>query len=194
MARIARVVAPTGRRSIATGGAARPQCGPTRNPWKAYEYVGRDEIPASLSRRRNNMPGFHPGLRCSACSAVSAVKAAGRCHCHSAPACRQAGSALVTPLPALAYKNNACGAIVSPSSALVYKNRCPRVSRSLFPVPRSPLLGVIHNGVWPCVHVKTVKFGSKSIKKTTFSVKKGSKRRAFRHAHLNILGGHPLWR
>jgi len=41
---------------------------------------------------------------------------------------------------------------------------------------------------------KTIKFESKSIKKATFSVKKASKRRAFRHAHLNILGGHPLWR
>jgi len=41
---------------------------------------------------------------------------------------------------------------------------------------------------------KTIKFGSKSIKKATFSVKKASKRRAFRHAHLDILGGHPLWR
>jgi len=41
---------------------------------------------------------------------------------------------------------------------------------------------------------KTVKFGSKSIKKATFSVKKASKRRAFRHAHLNILGVDPLWR
>jgi hypothetical protein len=41
---------------------------------------------------------------------------------------------------------------------------------------------------------QTIKFVSKSIKKATFSVKKGSKRRAFRHAHLNILGGHPLWR
>ena len=40
----------------------------------------------------------------------------------------------------------------------------------------------------------SIKFESKSIKKATFSVKKGSKRRAFRHAHLNILGGHPLWR
>ena len=38
---------------------------------------------------------------------------------------------------------------------------------------------VIHNGVWPCVHVKTVKFGSKSIKRATYSVKKGSKRRVF---------------
>jgi hypothetical protein len=55
-------------------------------------------------------------------------------------------------------------------------------------------LGVIHNGVWPFVHVKTIKFGSKSVKKATFSVKKASKRRAFRHAHLNILGCHPLWR
>ena len=28
------VSAPTGRRVVAAGGAARPQCGPTRNPWK----------------------------------------------------------------------------------------------------------------------------------------------------------------
>ena len=28
------------------------------------QHVGRDGIPAFLSRRRNNMPGFHPGLRC----------------------------------------------------------------------------------------------------------------------------------
>ena len=42
--------------------------------------------------------------------------------------------------------------------------------------------------------LQTIKFGSKSVKKATFSVKKASKRRAFRHAHLNIRGGHPLWR
>jgi hypothetical protein len=85
-------------------------------------------------------------------------------------------SALVTPLPALAYKNSACGAIVSPSSALTYKNRCPQASGSPFPVPRSRLLGVIHNGVCQSVHVKNrqirvkidqngVKFGSKSDQK-----------------------------
>ena len=38
---------------------------------------------------------------------------------------------------------------------------------------------------------KTIKFESKSIKKATFSVKKRSKTRAFRHAHLNIWGGSP---
>jgi len=41
---------------------------------------------------------------------------------------------------------------------------------------------------------QTIKFVSKSIKKATFSVKKRSKTSAFRHAHLNILGCHPLWR
>ena len=41
---------------------------------------------------------------------------------------------------------------------------------------------------------QTIKFESKSIKKATFSVKKRSKRRAFRHAHLNILPLYPLWR
>ena len=40
----------------------------------------------------------------------------------------------------------------------------------------------------------SIKFGSKSIKKATFSVKKASKKRAFRHAHLNILGVDPLCR
>jgi len=52
----------------------------------------------------------------------------------------------------------------------------------------------MHNGAWEYVHAKTIKFRSKSIKKATFSVKKRSKRRAFRHAHLNILGVDPLWR
>ena len=84
-----------------------------------------------------------------------------------------------------------CFALVTPAPALVYKNGCPQVSGCPFPAPGSPLLGVIHNGVWPCVHVKTIKFGSKSVKKATFSVKKASKRRAFRHAHLNIWGGTP---
>jgi hypothetical protein len=31
------VSAPTGLWNVATGGAARPCCGPTRNPWKANE-------------------------------------------------------------------------------------------------------------------------------------------------------------
>jgi hypothetical protein len=42
-------------------------------------------------------------------------------------------SALVTPLPALAYKNSAYRAIVSPCSALTYKNGCPQVSGAPFP-------------------------------------------------------------
>ena len=33
---------------------------------RGLQHVGRDEIPASLSRRPNGMPGFHPGLRCFA--------------------------------------------------------------------------------------------------------------------------------
>jgi hypothetical protein len=98
-------------------------------------------------------------------------------------------------------------ALRTPHSALRTLNSCsrltlrPRVSPGfrfsaslLLIVYLSTAPKVIHNGVWPFVHVKTIKFGSKSIKKATFSVKKGSKRRAFRHAHLNILGGHPLWR
>jgi hypothetical protein len=65
----------------------------------------------------------------------------------------------------------------------------------MFPIPDVAFSQqVFHNGVCPSVHAKTIKFGSKSIKKATFSVKKASKRRAFRHAHLNILGVDPLWR
>jgi hypothetical protein len=103
------------------------------------------------------------------------------CIPHSAPACRQAGSALVTPVPALLYKNSSCGVLVTLLPALTYKNRCPQVSGAPFPVPvpgspfpvpallynhrcpqvsgcpfpvpGSPLLGVIHNGVCQCVHV-----------------------------------------
>jgi len=81
-----------------------------------------------------------------------------------------------------------------PVPAFAPLHGCPQVSGSLFPVPRSPLLGVIHNGVCPCGHVKTIKFGSKSIKRATDSDQKRSKQSAIRHAHLNILGGHPLWR
>jgi hypothetical protein len=33
------VSAPTGRRIVAAGGAARPPCGPTRNPWKEGEEI-----------------------------------------------------------------------------------------------------------------------------------------------------------
>ena len=68
-----------------------------------------------------------------------------------------------------------------------------------FPVPCSPfpVPGFWELSTTSYAHAsmsQTIKFESKSIKKATFSVKKGSKRRAFRHAHLNILGGHPLWR
>ena len=42
--------------------------------------------------------------------------------------------------------------------------------------------------------LKTVKFESKSVKRATDSDQKRSKPSAFRHAHLNILGSHPLWR
>ena len=77
---------------------------------------------------------------------------------------------------------------------------------ALFPVPRSrpARLGGFPTLLF-CIKLstaayaqeclsKTIKFESKSIKKATFSVKKASKKRAFRHAHLNIWGGHPLWR
>ena len=43
------------------------------------------------------------------------------------------------------------------------------------PLAGSPLLGVIHNGVCPSVHVKTIKFGSKSIKTGSNSGQKGIK-------------------
>jgi len=45
MAGMAQLAAPTGRRVVATGGAARPQCGPTRNPWKADEGKGVGVFP-----------------------------------------------------------------------------------------------------------------------------------------------------
>jgi len=48
---------------------------------------------------------------------------------------------------------------------------------------------VIHNGVCASVHVKSHQIPIKIDQTATFSVKKGSKRRAFRHAHLNIWGG-----
>jgi len=38
--------------------------------------------------------------------------------------------------------------------AFAARHGCPQVSGRPFPVPRSPLLGVIHNGVCPSVHVK----------------------------------------
>ncbi|MCX5676913.1 MAG: hypothetical protein NTX87_18135, partial [Planctomycetota bacterium] len=70
----------------------------------------------------------------------------------------------------------------------------------LFPVPGSPFPTLLFRNklstaayAQECMS-KTIKFESKSIKKATFSVKKRSKKRAFRHAHLYILGGHPLWR
>ena len=66
------------------------------------------------------------------------------------------------------------------------------VPRSRFPVPRFWELSTTAYA-HPSMS-KTIKFGSKSVKKATFSVKKASKRRAFRHAHLNIWGSHPLWR
>jgi len=44
-------------------------------------------------------------------------------------------------------------ALLTPVPAILYGHGCPQVSGSLFPVPCSPLLGVIHNGVCPSVHV-----------------------------------------
>ena len=76
----------------------------------------------------------------------------------------------------------------------------PPLGGFLFPVPRSRFPSLFFcNKLSTTAYAqeclsKTIKFESKSIKKATFSVKKASKRRAFRHAHLNILGGHPLWR
>jgi len=111
-------------------------------------------------------------------------------------------SALVTPVPALVYKNRCpqvsglpavawakAGSRLSPLGTGVPRFPAPRF-RS--PVPRFWELSTTAYAQ-ECLS-KTIKFGSKSIKKATFSVKKASKRRAFRHAHLNILGGHPLWR
>ena len=79
---------------------------------------------------------------------------------------------------------------------------CPfPVPRSPFPVPNSRRCLFASSYPQRRMPIRackkpsnSIKFGSKSIKKATFSVKKRSKTRAFRHAHLNILGGHPLWR
>ena len=77
-----------------------------------------------------------------------------------------------------------------------YKVCSPVVSWRL--CVRSPTL-LFRNKLSTSAHAhyhmsNSIKFESKSIKKATFSVKKASKKRAFRHAHLNIWGGHPLWR
>jgi hypothetical protein len=56
---------------------------------------------------------------------------------------------------------------------------CPRVSGSPFPVPRSRLLGVIHNGVWPSVHVTNhqlrVKIDQNRSKRRRFPSKRDQK-------------------
>ena len=44
--------APTGRRDVATGGAARPRSGPMRNPWKADEGKGSPALLFPFSPRR----------------------------------------------------------------------------------------------------------------------------------------------
>ena len=68
-----------------------------------------------------------------------------------------------------------------------------------FPIPDVAFSQqVMHSGVCTCVHVTNrqirVKIGQNGVKIGSKKAKKGQKRRAFRHAHLNILGGHPLWR
>jgi hypothetical protein len=63
-----------------------------------------------------------------------------------------------------------------PVPAFLPSHRCPQVSRSLFPVPRSRLLGVIHNGVWPCVHVKNRQIRVKIDQKGDVFRQKGIKK------------------
>jgi len=53
---------------------------------------------------------------------------------------------------------------------------------------------VIHNGVCPSVHIKFRSISIRIDQTATGSDQKRSKQRAFRLAHLNILGAHPLWR
>jgi len=108
-----------------------------------------------------------------------------RCHCHSA--IRTPQSAMLFPVPRFRFPNP--------------ESRIPAVSRSPFPVPGSRRCFSATSYAQRRMRIRackkpsnSIKFGSKSIKKTTFSVKKASKKRAFRHAHLNILPLHPLWR
>jgi len=65
-----------------------------------------------------------------------------------------------------------------------------------FPIPDVAFSQqVMHSGVCTYVSGKFRHFGVKNrSKRGQNRVKKGQKRRAIRHAHLNILGGHPLWR
>jgi hypothetical protein len=186
MARIARVAASSSR--APSPGPPPGRAGKLRRPAGRSVLGRRRSLASCLSLRNPHSATLFPFPESRPSAAV----------------CRL-GSSLV-PRPARLWRVPPClRASVPPcrsySSVLCIldytflpRDGCPHVSCSPFPVPCSPLLGVIHNGVCPCVHVKTIKFGSKSIKKATFSVKKGQKRRAFRHAHLNILGGHPLWR
>ena len=67
-------------------------------------------------------------------------------------------------------------ALVTPVPALLYENRCPQVSGSPFPVPGSPLLGVIHNGVCTSVHVKNRQIRVKIDQKGDVFRQKGIKK------------------
>jgi len=112
--------APTGRWIVAAGEAARPQGGPTRNPWKAYEEERSDAFFRSSPRRgegdfwadeRTPVPGassarlwrpvLHPWIQSAApLGRTAAFVQFFTLH-----------SALVTPVP-----------------ALLYGHRCPQVS------------------------------------------------------------------
>ena len=81
---------------------------------------------------------------------------------------------------------------LSPLSPSVAQSLSRSVPQSLFFYILHPLARKLCTMAYGHASMlKTIKFVSKSIKKATFSVKKASKRRAFRHAHLNILGGSP---
>ena len=67
-------------------------------------------------------------------------------------------------------------ALITPVPAFVYGHGCPQVSGCLFPVPRSRLLGVIHNGVCPRVHVKNHQIRVKIDQKDDVFRQKGIKK------------------
>ena len=86
---------------------------------------------------------------------------------------------------------------VSGSLFPVPRSRFPNPGRFRFPVPCSPFPAFgsypqRHMSIRPCT--KPSNPGQNRSKRGQNRVKKASKTIANRHAHLNILGGHPLWR
>ena len=91
-------------------------------------------------------------------------------------------------------KERARGAC-NPLSRLDLQKQMSPGFRFPVPCPPFPAFGSYPQrrmAIRPC-H-KPLKSGQNRSKRGQNRVKKGQKTRANRHAHLNILGGHPLWR